>query len=135
MKNQANTTDKVKDILMKDAQIVPTTVIRPFTEDQILEHAAKCGGRRNLREISIITDDNEEFVYLVKKPSRGLMQALAEENQKNDKKDITTIQKLMLGCVLEGDREAYEYDGAIYTDLLKAISQLVKTKKSEVKKI
>jgi len=63
------------------------------------------------------------------------MQALAEEGEKGEKKNITTIQKLMLGCVLEGDKEAYEYDGAIYTKLLKGIGGLVNTAKEEVKKI
>lgn len=116
-------------------KITPVEIIKPYTEDDINAHAAKCGGRRNLREISVLTDDLEEFVYLVKKPSRNVLQAIAEENEKKDKKNITTIQKLMLGCVLEGDKDAYEHDGSIYTDLLKQMAQLVKTKRSEIKKI
>lgn len=125
----------INNIEVTAEQVVPPTIIRPFTEEQIDAHAAKCGGRRNLREIPITTDSNEQFVYLVKKPSRAVMQALAEEGEKGDKKNITTIQKLMLGCVLEGDKEAYEYDGAIYTKLLKGIGGLVNTAKEEVKKI
>ncbi|GGA84677.1 hypothetical protein GCM10008015_26830 [Flavobacterium palustre] len=114
---------------------VKVTVIKPYTEEQIEAHAAKCGGRRNLREIPITTDSDEQFVYLVKKPSRAVMQAIAEEEQKKEKSNVTTIQKLMLGCVLEGDKEAYEYDGAIYAQLLKAIGTLVQTAKSDVKKL
>ncbi|SHH75126.1 hypothetical protein [Flavobacterium johnsoniae] len=118
-----------------EKELVPVEVIRPFTDAEIDAHAAKCGGRRNLREISVLTDNNEEFVYLVKKPSRNVLQAIAEESNKGDKKNITVIQKFMLGCVLEGDKEAYEHDGSIYTDLLKQMSNLVKTKRSEIKKI
>jgi hypothetical protein len=115
--------------------LIPLEIIKPFDEDQINAHAAKCGGRRNLREISVLTDDLEEFVYLVKKPSRAVLQAIAEESSKGDKKNITSIQKLMLGCVLEGDKDAFEHDGAIYTKLLTEISKLVRAKKSEIKKI
>lgn len=111
------------------------TIIKPYTEEQIEAHAAKCGGRRNLREIPVTTDSDEQFVYLVKKPSRAVLQAIAEENEKGDRKNITTIQKLMLGCVLEGDKEAFEHDGAIYSQLLKSISQLIKTAESDVKKL
>lgn len=107
-------------------------VIRPFTEDDIKAHAAKCGGERNLREITVITSDNEQFVYLVKKPTRSIVQAIAEADSK---KDITGIQKLMLGCVLEGDKEAYEYDGSIYTKILEKIGELVHTSRSEIKKV
>ncbi len=127
--------EDIENIEVVAEQVIPVTVIKPFGDVEIEAHAAKCGGRRNLREIPITTDDNEQFVYLVKKPSRAVMQALAEEEQKGDKKNVTTIQKLMLGCVLEGDKEAYEYDGAIYSQLLKAIGMLVKTAKSDIKKI
>lgn len=126
---------EIENIEVTAEQVNPPTVIRPFTDEQIEAHAAKCGGRRNLREIPVTTDSDEQFVYLVKKPSRALMQALAEEGAKGDKKNITTIQKLMLGCVLEGDKDAYEHDGAIYTKLLKGIGGLVNTAKEEVKKI
>lgn len=131
-----NQTDKNKpEKVVTENKITPVEVIKPYSEEQIDAHAAKCGGRRNLREISVITDDLEEFVYLVKKPSRNVLQAIAEENEKKDKKNITTIQNLMLGCVLEGDKEAYQHDGSIYTDLLKQMSHLVRTKRSEIKKI
>lgn len=128
--------DPIKDIEVTAEEVaIEPTVIKPFTEEQIETHAAKCGGRRNLREIVVLTDSDEQFVYLVKKPSRALLQALAEEDQKGEKKSITTVQKLMLGCVLEGDKEAYEYDGAIYTELLKAIGSLVKSAKGDIKKL
>ena len=127
--------NKINDIDVQAEEVKKLSVIKPYTEVQIDAHAAKCGGRRNLREIPVTTDNDEQFVYLVKKPSRSVMQAIAEENEKGDRKNITTIQNLMLGCVLEGDKEAYEFDGAIYTQLLKSISQLVKTAESDVKKL
>lgn len=107
-------------------------VIRPFGQTEIDNHAAKVGGVRNLREIIIETDDEIDFHYLVKKPSRSVIQAVAAA-EKN--KDTNTQQKIILGCVLEGDLEAIEYDGAIYTQLLTKISELLESAKSTIKKL
>lgn len=107
-------------------------VIRPYGQTEIENHAAKVGGERNLREIIIETDDDYEFHYLVKKPGRNVIQAIADA-EKN--KDITAQQKVIIGCVLEGDRNAYEHDGAIYSQLLKRIGLLLESAKGSVKKL
>lgn len=111
------------------------TVIKPYTQTEIDTHAAKSGGLRNLRELCVKADDGEyEFWYLVKKPSKAVLEAIASEEAKKDK-NVSNIQKIMLGCVLEGDKEAYEHDGAIYGELLKFIGQLVHTAKGDLKKL
>lgn len=114
------------------------TVVKPYDDSVIAEHAAKCGGQRNVIEIIIETDDNYQFYYLVKRPTKTVMQAIAEISEKPESKklqtDVTQIQKLMLGCILEGDRDAYEHDGLIYTQLLKRIGQLVNKSKDILKK-
>lgn len=107
-------------------------VSRPYDEAKIVEHEARVGGKRNLREVVIQTEDGYEYHYLVKKPSKSIVQAIAEKEQK---KEITGIQKLLLGCVLEGDQEAYEHDGAIYATLLEKIGSLVEGTKSDIKKL
>jgi hypothetical protein len=107
-------------------------IVKPYNEDQINAHAAKVGGKRNLREISIKTDDDYEFLYLVKKPSRAVMQAIADAEKKNN---LDGIQKLMMGCVLEGDMETIENDGSVYVKLLEGVGELVSTAKKEVKKL
>ena len=120
---------------------------KPYSEEKIEELAGKVGGRRNLREITIVTDGGDyQCVYLIKKPSRAVMEAIADAEAKGsantDKglpvkkgQDIGKIQKLMMGCVLEGDKEAYEHDGAIYTQLLMHVGELVKEAKGELKKL
>lgn len=105
--------------------------IRPYGETEIDDHAAKVGGRRNLREI-VIDSDGCKFCYLVKKPSRAVMQAISVAEQK---KDVNKAQKILLGCVLEGDKDGYEYDGNIYIELLEQIAQLGEKTKSAVKKL
>lgn len=105
--------------------------IRPYGETEIDAHAAKVGGRRNLREVEIESEDCV-FAYLVKKPSRAVMQAVAAAEEK---KNLDQVQKLLLGCVLEGDKDAYEYDGGIYMKLLEEIGGLVTEAKSSIKKL
>lgn len=107
-------------------------IVRPYGESEIETHAGKSGGKRNLREITVTTDDGYQFVYLVKKPSRAVIQAVTEAEHK---KDLTSVQKLMLGCVLEGDKDAYEHDGAVYSSLLEQIGNLVNSVKSDIKKL
>ncbi|QAA81411.1 hypothetical protein EI546_06560 [Aequorivita sp. H23M31] len=107
-------------------------VVRPFGDAEIEAHAAKVGGKRNLREVVVETDDGYAFHYLVKKPSRSVIQAVV---QYEGKKDVTAQQKVMLGCVLEGDKEAYENDGSIYGELVGKIGELTRSAKADIKKI
>lgn len=124
------------DIEVK-AEEVKYQEVRPYDDSQLETHAAKCGGRRNVVEIAVFTDDHYKFMYLVKRPSKSVLQAIAEEKEKGDKKNdptaITNIQKLMIGCVLEGDREAFEHDGAIYSQLVKEIGKLTQQARGDLK--
>lgn len=107
--------------------------VKPFSDVQVKEHALKVGGERNLREVSITADDGESvFVYLVKKPNRSVLKAITDAKEK---KNINGVADLMLGCVLEGDKDAYEHDGAIYEELLTQIGKLVTSAKGDVKKV
>lgn len=108
------------------------TIVRPYCESDIEKYAGSVGGKRNLKEVIITTDDNYEFYYLVKKPSRNALQAITEYEAK---KDTDAIQKLMIGCVLEGDKQAFEHDGGIYAQLLKHIGGLLHLAKGELKKL
>jgi hypothetical protein len=107
-------------------------VVRPYTDADIEQYAGKVGGKRNLKEVVITTDDNYVFHYLVKKPSRSVLQAIAASESK---KDTDAIQKLMIGCVLEGDKDSFEFDGAIYAQLLKQVGGLVNLAKGEFKNL
>lgn len=124
------------DIEVK-AEEVKYKEVRPYDDSAITAHAAKCGGERNVVEVAVYTDDLYKFMYLVKRPSKTVLQAIAEEKEKGDKKNdptaITKIQTLMIGCVLEGDREAYEHDGAIYSQLVKEIGKLTQQARGDLK--
>lgn len=116
----------------KEKQAVDLQVIKLHTDADVEKLAGTVGGKRNLREVVVTTDDGYQFIYLVKKPNRSVMQAIAEYEQK---KDIASIEKLMVGLVLLGDKEAFEHDGAIYTALMSEIGRLVQTAKADAKKL
>lgn len=106
---------------------------KPFSKEVIDEHALKVGGKQNLREITILCEDDEvEYVYLVKKPNRAVIKAITDAK---DKKNLNGVADLMLGCVLEGDREAYDNDGAVYEELLTQIGGLITKARGQVKKV
>lgn len=105
---------------------------RNYTGDTILEHAAKFGGKRNLREIIITDDDGVQTAYLVRKPSRSVVQAITAAGQKQD---VNKATKLLIGCVLEGDMELLENDGSVFVDLAQRIGELMEQTKSEIKKL
>lgn len=108
------------------------TTARNYTEVQISEHADKCGGKRNLREIIVTDDEGEETAFLVRKPNRILVQAITAAGEKKDSNKATN---LLLGCVLEGDMELLENDGSVFVNLAERISELLSKSKSEVKKL
>lgn len=107
-------------------------IIKKHTDADVIEAAAKVGGKQNLREITISTDDGIDYVYLVKKPSRSVLSAIAKYEEK---KDTNAIEKMMIGCVLYGDADAYEHDGAVYNELMTEIGKLVHTAKGSTKKL
>lgn len=116
-------------------EIVPI-VSRPFSETDIDAHAARVAGRRNLRVISILSDDGEyQFDYLIKKPSRSVMIAITDKKSKKEGADLNEVAKLLFGCVLEGDKEAYEHDAAIYEELINKVSELAKSAEGHLKKL
>jgi hypothetical protein len=105
-------------------------IVKPYDEVQINEHAAKCGGTRNLKEVIITDEDGVQYYFLVKRPTRSVVQASAVAVQA---KDIKTQHKLAIGCVLEGDMEIIEQDGVMFAELLARIQFIGKTVTSEIK--
>lgn len=111
--------------------------IKTYSDAEKQEFISKLG-ERNIVEVPVYTQDNYKFIYLVRRPSKAVIQAIAElenkpESQKQAK-DITSIQNLMEGCVLSGDKQAYENDASIFTVLMKEIGGLLHQSKSDLKK-
>lgn len=113
---------------------VQYVVVKEWGDAQIQEHAAKAGSERLLKEVIITTDDGYKYHYLVKRPNRNVVNAIASKKQ-GDTTDTEGITKLMLGLVLEGDRAMLEADAAISGELLKEIGGLMKAATGEIKKI
>lgn len=107
-------------------------IVKPYNEEKVKEHEAKVGGKSNLREIVVTDDEGLEYHYLVKRPTRSVIQAITSANGKND---INGASKILMGCVLEGDMEAIENNGAMYLALVENITTLISGVKSEIKKL
>jgi hypothetical protein len=107
-------------------------IVKPYTAEAVAEHEGKVGGKSNLREIIVTDDEGYDFYYLVKRPTRSVIQAITASNGKND---INGASKILLGCVLEGDMNAIENNGAMYLALVENITTLISGVKSEIKKL
>lgn len=107
-----------------------TPINRPYTQDQILEHEGKVGGKRNLKEVVITDDEGAQHAYLIKRPTRSVVQASGEAVAK---KDFKGANKIAMGCVLEGNQDLLESDGAIYATLLEAINKIGSKTTAEIK--
>lgn len=105
-------------------------IVKPYTAEAVAEHEGKVGGKRNLKEVVITDDEGVKYYYLVKRPSRNVVQASAEAMQK---KDLKGQHKLALGCVLEGDMEIIEQDGVMFSELLARIQLIGSGITSEIK--
>lgn len=105
-------------------------IVKPYTAEVVAEHEAKVGGKRNLKEVIITDDEGVKYYYLVKRPSRNVVQASAEAMQK---KDIKAQHKLALGCVLEGDMDVIEQDGVMFSELLGRVQMIGSGVTSEIK--
>jgi hypothetical protein len=117
---------------MPEVENKKEVIVKPYTAEAVAEHEGKVGGKSNLREIIVTDDEGVDFYYLVKRPSRSVIQAITSANGKND---MNGASKILLGCVLEGDMEALENNGAMYLALVENITTLISGVKSEIKKL
>lgn len=115
----------------KEEKEVANIIVKPYTAEAVVAHEARVGGKRNLKEV-VVTDDETDFYYLVKRPTRSVLQAVTGAK---DKSDINGASKILMGCVLEGDMEAIEHNGAMYLSLVEAITTLIGGVRSEIKKL
>ena len=113
--------------------VIKNKVVKPYTDDQVQMHAAKVGGTRNLREVVLVDQDEQtDYVFLLKKPSRSVIQAVTEANSRNN---INASSKVLMGCVLEGDMEVLEHDGSMYLSMIEHVTGLMNRVKGDLKKV
>lgn len=107
-----------------------------ITPDQIRDWKAKYGAN-SLREVSIKVLEEEESEevsrFVLRKPGRSVMEAVAVAGAKND---IAGSNKILIAnCVLGGDMAALENDAAVFLAVLDEIRQLVSKTDTTVKKL
>ena len=86
-------------------------------------------GEKNLRLATATDSDGEEFQFVLKKPSRAIVQAL-NACQGNEEK----AEKILIkNCIVEGDMEALD-DAEVYIGILEQCGKLFKKANVELKK-
>ena len=75
---------------------------------------------KRLRHVTVQPDDDERYDYLIVRPNKDILLAIA--NKKDDLESANEI--LIKNCVKAGNMEALE-DSAVYTSVLTAIGQLI----------
>ena len=96
--------------------------------------ALKAKHGNKLSELRITTSEEKEIVFVLKKPTRAVIEAIADT--KNDPKGkISKSSNIMLqNCVVAGPMEELE-DGEVYATVLEAVGKLFTKASSEIKKL
>ncbi|MFD2566078.1 hypothetical protein [Pseudotenacibaculum haliotis] len=106
-----------------------TQTYKDITKEQRKEWEAKFGKHR-IKDITFEVD-GISYGFVLRKPSRSVMEAVAKEGEKN----IAAANNIFLkNCVLGGDMEAIDLDGDVYLIVIKEISLLLNKKNITVKK-
>lgn len=99
-----------------------------MTPDEIKNLKAKHG--KDLRLCSVTTQNGETFAFVLKKPTRGVIQAVSGVGD-----DTTKASDLMIeNCVIAGDKDALE-DGEVFVAVLEEVGNLFGAATTSVKKL
>jgi hypothetical protein len=104
--------------------------ITPVTPEVELELKAKHGEKR-LRRQTVTTAEGEAVVFIIKKPTRTVIQAVGA--MKNDTDAANRL--LIANCVLAGDADSFENDGEVYGAVMRAIGLLMKASETKLEKL
>lgn len=80
-------------------------------------------------QLVVITVDGVSHEFVIKKPSRNVIEAITETTELSKQNDI-----LLKNCVVSGDEAAQE-DGDVYLELLRRIGELQGQATSKLKKL
>lgn len=98
-----------------------------ITAEQIQDWKAK-HGKNSLSQATVTTEDGE-YNFILCKPGRSVLEAVAKDKTDNG-------NKIMLAnCVLGGDTYAIEQDAAVYLAVVEQIGLLFTSAKASLKKI
>jgi hypothetical protein len=109
---------------------VPEVIDRTYSETEVKDHCIKAGGNRNVKEIVITDDEGKKYAYLVKRPTRAVVEASMVATKNGE---IVKMNKLAIGCVLAGNMDVIDQDGQMFAELAARISQIGNKITSEIK--
>lgn len=101
-----------------------------ITPDENAAFEAKYG-KQYISDLSIEVD-GEKYQYVVRKPDRAVLKLIGKYAVENNVEKVN--EALIKNCVLAGDMEALDKDGAVYLAVLNEINLLKSKAKSTIKK-
>lgn len=129
----------------QNPQIQPFSAITPSDiQDWKARHGAEGLSEVTIKPLPKVNYDEEgnettipgegpEAKFVIKTPTRSVMDLTAQHGLN---KNVTASNKVLINnCVLGGDMEIMERNGAVYSHLLNEINKLVVIKEVEVKKL
>ncbi|RLZ08598.1 hypothetical protein [Faecalibacter macacae] len=95
--------------------------------------ALKAQHGNKLSELKFTTSEDQELTFVLKKPTRSVIEAIAL--LKSDSSKTSKASKIMLAnCVVAGPMEELE-DGEVYATVLEVVGKLFTKASFEVKKL
>ena len=89
---------------------------------------------KKLSELKFTTSEDEEMVFVLKKPTRAVVEAISDLKQDPKSKISKSTQIMLSNCVIAGPMEQLE-DAEVYATVLEAVGKLFTKANSEIKKL
>lgn len=100
-----------------------------MTADEIKKLKAKHGD--NLTLCNVTTQAGASFEFILKKPSRAVIQAVSAVGN-----DTTKASDLMIeNCVIDGDTKALDDDGEVFVAVLEEVGNMFGAATTSTKKL
>lgn len=104
---------------------------RDITPEILQDWKARHGDR--LQHITVETADGLTAQFVVRPPSRSVVDLVGQHGQ--SKRIVEANKVLTANCILGGDMELLEADGAVYAAIIEHIGAMMKKRAVSVKKL
>jgi len=107
--------------------------IPSYTEELVADLKLKYPYGLKVLEIYPDEEAKEPIKFLVKKPGKSLVYLLSSKEY--DRNIQASSEAMIANCVLAGDMDAVENDGAVYSELIQQLSKMMNTARSALKNV
>src|SRR5690606_24370164 len=104
---------------------------KPTKEMNFDIEALKAKHGKGLSLVTIEMDKDEKYEFVIKRPSKNLIDAVADLNDQKSKEGTSrkVLEMMEKNCVIAGDMEALQ-DGVVWSRLMDRVKEVFKQGKS-----